>query len=95
MVRERIVTAAVAGSVLVAGVVAWRLAGASVARDVAAICGAEARSGWTLRREMPALTEWIRGHLTTPEGNTIFASLRDVGAADGGAACARRRPRAE
>jgi hypothetical protein len=84
MVRERIATAAVAGSVLVAGVVAWRLAGASVQRDVAAICGAESRSGWTLRREMPALTEWIRGHLTTPEGNTIFASLGDVGAAERG-----------
>jgi len=90
MVRERRVTGGVAGAglvaaALIASVIAWRLAGASVRADVQTICAAESRSGWTLRREMPALTEWIRGHLTTPEGNVLFASLGDLPVAGRGA----------
>jgi hypothetical protein len=69
---------AVGGVVLVAVVVAWRLGRASVRGDLETICFAESRSGWTLRTEMPALTEWTRRHLTTPEGNTLDAALRDV-----------------
>jgi hypothetical protein len=90
MLRERMGAVAVGGVVLVTVVVAWRLGGASVRGDLETICSAESRSGWTLRTEMPALTEWTRRHLTTPEGNTFDAALRDVAMAERG-----RRLRAE
>jgi hypothetical protein len=62
----------------VVGVVAWRLAGATYRADVETICGAERRSGFTLRLDMPALGEWVRAHLVTAEGNELYASLGDV-----------------
>jgi hypothetical protein len=84
MLRERTGAVAVGGVALVTVVVAWRLGGASVRGDIETICFAELRSGWTLRTEMPALTEWTRRHLTTPEGNTLDAALRDVAMAERG-----------
>jgi hypothetical protein len=70
------------GGLLVLGVVVWRLAGATYSADVDTICDAEGRSGFTLRRDMAALGEWVRGHLTTPEGNKLYASLGDVSVAE-------------
>ncbi len=67
---------------LIVGVVAWRLAGATYRADVETICHAEARSGFTLRKDMPALGEWVRGLLATPEGNEFYASLADAPMAD-------------
>src|SRR4029077_15658250 len=31
-----------------------------------------------LRRDMPALGEWVRAHLATPEGNELCAALGDA-----------------
>jgi hypothetical protein len=64
------------------GVVAWRLVGATYRADVETICSAERRSGFTLRKEMPALGEWVRAHLATAEGNELYASLGDMPMAD-------------
>lgn len=69
--------AGLAGLLLVGGVTTWRLAGATYRGDLRAMCDAEARSGLTLARDMPALNEWMRGHVTTPEGNELLAGLHD------------------
>jgi len=71
-----------AGLALVAAVVAWRLSGATYRGDVAMLCAAESRSGLTLARDMPALNEWVRGQLATPQGNALFSHLADVPVAD-------------
>ncbi len=83
MVRELTIgaTLGLGGLALAGAVVAWRLAG-SYRADVDTLCGAEARSGLTLTRDMPALGEWLRGHLTTPDGNTLLSRLGDVPVAD-------------
>ncbi len=79
MRREpRIAAVVLAGLLLVGVVVAWRLTGATARGDVETICRAELRSGLTLARDMPALTEWLRGHLGTPEGNALLSSLGDA-----------------
>jgi hypothetical protein len=78
-------SATAAGLLLLSGIVVWRLAGPRYPSDVATICDAEARSGFTLRREMPALGDWMRGHVATPEGNLLLARLGDVPMADRGA----------
>jgi hypothetical protein len=84
VIRERriAVWGALMGIALVGGVVAWRLAGATLRTDVEAICGAELRSGLTMRHEMPALGDWMRRHVTTPEGNELLATLGDLPVAD-------------
>jgi hypothetical protein len=63
---------------LLAAVIAWRLAGGRYPADVETICAAEIRSGFTLRQDMPALGEWVRAHLATPEGNELCAALGDA-----------------
>jgi hypothetical protein len=101
MSREQTVGLAggLAGLALVAGVVVWRLAIASYRADVETMCHAEARSGLVLSKDMQALTAWLRGHLTTPEGNELLsrlgdapmsaraARLRDAAASVGAGAC--------
>ncbi len=67
-----------AGLTLVALVVAWRLAGTTYRADVQTLCGAEQRSGLTLAQDMPALNEWLRGHLVTPDGQALLSRLGDV-----------------
>jgi hypothetical protein len=76
--EPRIAAVGLAGLLLVGAVVAWRLTGVTVRGDVETICRAELRSGLTLARDMPALTEWLRGHLGTPEGNAILSRLGDA-----------------
>jgi hypothetical protein len=80
MVRKLTIGAAtaLAGVTLVAAVVVWRLAGATYGADVETLCGAELRSGLTLARDMPALNEWLRGRLATPDGNALLSRLADV-----------------
>jgi hypothetical protein len=77
MLRERRVAAIgiLAGAALVGGVVSWRLAGSTYRADVETICDAESRSGFGIRHDMPALGEWLRGHLETPEGNELLSAL--------------------
>ncbi len=66
----------------VAGVMVWRLAGATYRADVETLCDAESRSGFDLRKDMPALTGWLRGHLATPEGNELLFALGQLPMAD-------------
>ena len=82
--RERTVgaVAALAGAALLAGVLVWRLASASYRRDVAALCDAERRSGFSMRDDLPALGEWMRAQLTTPAGNELLSRLGDLPFAD-------------
>jgi hypothetical protein len=70
------------GVALVGAVLAWRLTGTTLRADVETICSAELRSGLTMRHEMPALGDWVRGHLATPEGNELVATLGDLPMAD-------------
>jgi hypothetical protein len=86
MLREgseaRMVAIGALGLALIGGVVAWRLAGATYRADVETICRAEARSGLTLGKDMPALTAWLHGHLATPDGSELLARLGDAPMAD-------------
>jgi hypothetical protein len=83
MFREpRIAALALAGLTLVAVVVAWRVVGTTYRADVETICEAEPRAGLSLAADMPALSEWLRGHLETPDGNALVARLADVPMAD-------------
>jgi hypothetical protein len=69
---------ALLGLALVGGVVAWKLARSSYPSDVQTVCNAESRSGLALRHEMPALTSWMRGHVTTADGQELLADLGDL-----------------
>jgi hypothetical protein len=71
-------TWAVVGVVLVGGVIAWRLLGASYGRDVQAICNAEQLSGHPADKEVSKMSSWLRDHLGTPEGNELFSSVSDA-----------------
>jgi hypothetical protein len=83
MLERRVgAVAALAGGALVAGVVLWRLVTASYRADVAALCDAERRSGFTMHDDLPALDEWMRGRMTTPAGNALLSGLGDVPFAD-------------
>lgn len=75
-------TWAIAGVVLVGGVVAWKLAGSTYHSDIEAICNGEKGSGYTIEKDMPKVSEWVRAHLSTPEGNEFFSNLSDATLAD-------------
>lgn len=66
------------GAVLVASVVAWKLARSSYRADVDAICQGESLAGFPVRRDMAGVSERIRARLATPEGNVLFSRLRDA-----------------
>jgi hypothetical protein len=68
----------VLGAGLVATVLGWKLARTSYPEDVRTICDAEARTHWTLARDSPALTDWIRDRMTTPDGNVLYSTLLDA-----------------
>jgi hypothetical protein len=68
----------VLGVALLGGVVTWKLSGSTYTGDVTTICEAEARSGSLLGKDMSAVTQWVRAHLTTADGNRFFSSLRDA-----------------
>jgi hypothetical protein len=68
----------VVGVLLVGGVVAWKLAGSTYRSDVEAICNAEKGSGYTVVKDQPKVIQWVREHLSTPEGNEFFSSLSDA-----------------
>jgi hypothetical protein len=71
-------TWSVLGAVLLGGVVVWRLWGSSYKGDVRTVCNAEKGSGLTIEKDSPKVTQWIRGNLETPEGNTFFSTLNDM-----------------
>jgi hypothetical protein len=74
----------VIGVVLFGAIVVWKLWGSSYTGDVRAICNAEKGSGFTIAKDSPKVTQWIRGNLDTPEGNTFYSSLNDTKLADRG-----------
>ena len=74
----RLSTWSVVGAVLLGGVVVWRLWGSTYKGDVKTICNAERGSGFTIDKDMPKVTQWIRANLETPEGNTLFSTLTDT-----------------
>jgi hypothetical protein len=71
-------TWALAGLVLVGGVVAWKLLGSSYKGDVETICNGEKGSGFTVAKDMSKVTQYVRSHLATPEGNELFSTLSDA-----------------
>ena len=70
---------AAAGVAALAGVVGWRLRGASYPADVETICQAEARSGLAMRQDMAAVSDWVRANLGSPGGNELYSALGDLG----------------
>jgi hypothetical protein len=68
----------VIGVVLLGGVVGWKLLGSTYRADLEAICNAEQGSGFTIQKDTPKVTAWIRAHLATAEGNELFSSLSDA-----------------
>jgi hypothetical protein len=71
-------TWSVVGATLLGAVIAWRLWGSTYRGDVRTICDAEKGSGFTIQKDMPKVTQWIRANLETPEGNTFFSTLSDT-----------------
>jgi hypothetical protein len=66
------------GVSLVAGVGAWKLTVSNYAADVQTICKAEHESGFAIEKETSRVTEWVRAHLTTPEGNELFSDVANA-----------------
>jgi hypothetical protein len=66
------------GASLVAGVGAWKLTVSNYAADVQTICKAEHESGFAIEKEMSRVMEWVRAHLTTPEGNKLFSDIANA-----------------
>jgi hypothetical protein len=71
-------TWAVLGAILVGGVIAWKLLGTSYKHDLETICNAEKGSGLGVDREASKVTQWVRDHLGTPEGNQFYSTLTDT-----------------
>jgi hypothetical protein len=71
-------TWAVLGVVLVGGVATWKIVGSTYKGDVETICNGEAGSGFTMGKETSKVTTYIRSHLATPEGNTLYSTLSDA-----------------
>jgi hypothetical protein len=69
---------AVIGLVLVGGVVAWKLLGSSYKGDVETICNAEKGSGFTIEKDSSKVTQYVRAHLATPEGNELYSTLGEA-----------------
>jgi hypothetical protein len=72
----------VVGVVFVGGVVGWKLIGSSYKSDVETICNAEQNSGFTMQKDLSKVTQYVRAHLATPEGNQLFSALSDAKLAD-------------
>jgi hypothetical protein len=71
-------TWAVLGAALVGGVIAWKLVGSSYKHDVETICNAEKGSGLAVDHDATKVTQWVKDHLGTPEGNQFYASIMDT-----------------
>jgi hypothetical protein len=71
-------TWAVLGAVLVGGVIAWKLLGTSYRHDIETICNAEKGSGLGIDKDASKVTQWVRDHLGTPEGNQLYSTLGDT-----------------
>ncbi len=67
-----------AGLLLVGSVIAWRLLGVSFRADVDTICNGEKSSGYTADKDMAKVTQWVRDHLGTPEGNQFYSAMSDA-----------------
>ncbi len=71
-------TWAVLGAVLVGGVIGWKLLGTSYKHDVETICNAEKGSGLAVDHDASKVTQWVRDHLGTPEGNQFYSTITDT-----------------
>ncbi len=71
-------TWAIAGALMLGGVIAWRLIGNTYKHDLDTICHAEPGSGMTLARDGTKVTAWVREHLGTPEGNELYSALLEA-----------------
>jgi hypothetical protein len=71
-------TWAVLGALLVGGVIAWKLLGTSYKHDVETICNAEKGSGLGVEHDASKVSQWVRDHLGTPEGNQLYSALGDT-----------------
>jgi hypothetical protein len=67
-----------AGLLLVGSVIAWRLLGVSFRADIETICNGEKSSGYTSEKDMAKVTQWVRDHLGTPEGNQFYSAMSDA-----------------
>jgi hypothetical protein len=67
-----------AGLLLVGSVIAWRLLGVSFRADIETICNGEKSSGYTAEKDMAKVTQWVRDHLGTPEGNQFYSAMNEA-----------------
>ncbi len=82
--------ASAAGALWVIVFAAWELTTTTMARDLDVICTAEARSGFSLDHDMGRLSAWVLAHVRTPEGGSLFRTLREVPLGDRAAYLAAR-----
>lgn len=75
-------TWAIAGVMMVGGVIAWKLVGTSYKHDVETICNAEQGSGFGIEHDITKVGAWVRDHLGTPQGNQLFATLNEAKVVD-------------
>ena len=71
-------TWAIIGVVLVGGVIGWKLLGSSYKSDVETICNEEKGSGFTLEKDGSKVTQYVRAHLATPEGNELYSGIGEA-----------------
>jgi hypothetical protein len=73
----------VLGTVLLLGVIGWRLFSSSYPRDVRAICEAESRSGALVAKEPVKVVNWMKSNVDTPEGVALVTDLSQKRKGDG------------
>lgn len=75
-------TWAIAGALVLGGVIAWKLVGTSYRHDLETICNSEKGSGYSLDHDSSKVAQWAREHLGTPEGNELYSGLTETRVAD-------------
>jgi hypothetical protein len=71
-------TWAIIGVVLFGGIITWKLVGTSYKHDIETICNAEKGSGLAVDHDASKVSQWVRDHLGTPEGNQLYSALSDA-----------------
>ena len=73
--QERTRWFVLAGALLLAGVLAWRLTSGSYTTDIRKICDAERSSGVDAKTDIRKVEAWAKDHLETPEASAWFAEF--------------------